>query len=305
MASGARTPVGRGANGPAYGTSNRYALAGGNPVSYADPGGREPCNDGTGANAVTQTLNNLCGGVKGFAEAGGEAISGAAEYMWATNPSNPDYQSNMLAMGSNALDFGRRAQADPAGAAQQAWDGYTAPIREDWNAGNRWEAGGRAVFDGVGFLTGGRTLATKAAGTAGKLSGATSLEQRMIRATSVQRSLGPAPSGKVIAETTSGTRTVSGWAGAPGYENGVGAAQRLGSQTSFTFKRAGAFDQGVPGRYYASYAEVQAQALRQGEDVAVSAPMCKQCQDFYSHYARYRGEQLVVSDPDTTHVFPR
>jgi RHS repeat-associated protein len=101
------------------------------------------------------------------------------------------------------------------------------------------------------------------------------------------------------------SQTLSGWAKRPpGFasvdpEDVLAVTEEIGHPV----RGAGAFDQGVPGKYYACHAERQAVILEPNASVDVSSPMCKDCVGWFSDYAVASGESQLVSDPNVTRVF--
>ena len=71
---------------------------------------------------------------------------------------------------------------------------------------------------------------------------------------------------------------------------------------NFAFRRAGAFDQGVPGKYNASHAEPQMLTLGKTR-FGVSKPMCSSCQRFAQAEANRTGVTIKITDPVKTNVF--
>jgi hypothetical protein len=71
-----------------------------------------------------------------------------------------------------------------------------------------------------------------------------------------------------------------------------------------------AFDQsrrlgldGWPGRYQASHAEKQQALTAPDHPIAVTKPMCADCQEFFRRHAIHTGRPQVVTDPDGTRLF--
>lgn len=60
---------------------------------------------------------------------------------------------------------------------------------------------------------------------------------------------------------------------------------------------------GFEGKYNSSHAEKQLLTERPNEPTGVSRPMCSDCQGFASKQAVATGQDVVVSDPNGTHVF--
>jgi len=70
-----------------------------------------------------------------------------------------------------------------------------------------------------------------------------------------------------------------------------------------SLKPAGALDQGVPGRYNASHAEKKMSILSPNQPVAVSRPMCPDCQEYFHLLAQYTQHIQVVADPQIIRIF--
>ena len=77
----------------------------------------------------------------------------------------------------------------------------------------------------------------------------------------------------------------------------------LQSEMGFPARRAGAYDQGVPGQYFASHAERQASILEPDQPIEVSEGMCDDCQEYFQCLANYRGVGQQVTDPNGSYTF--
>ena len=60
---------------------------------------------------------------------------------------------------------------------------------------------------------------------------------------------------------------------------------------------------GWPGRYQASHAEKQQALTAPDHPIAVSKPMCPDCQEFFRRQAIHTGRPQIVTDPDGTRLF--
>jgi hypothetical protein len=114
------------------------------------------------------------------------------------------------------------------------------------------------------------------------------------------------PKSNKTVSTADDAKTISGWTNKPeGYtsvtpEEVLEHQKKIGHPT----KRAGAMDQGKPGRYYASHAERQAALARQNAiNVEVSSPMCSDCINYFQKQAMYVNRPIAVVDPKVTRVF--
>jgi hypothetical protein len=119
------------------------------------------------------------------------------------------------------------------------------------------------------------------------------------------RALGAAAGSKTVA-VAGGTRTLSGWKGeTPEGFSRVSTQDVLDLQEDmgFPIRRAGAFDRGVPGQYYASHAERQAALLEPNTPIEVSSEMCDNCQAFFQRLAEYTDTVQQVTDPIATRYF--
>ena len=99
--------------------------------------------------------------------------------------------------------------------------------------------------------------------------------------------------------------TLSGWAKAPEGFTRVSPQDVLDFQDEigFTARRAGFFDNGVPGQYYASHAERQAYLLEPDEPITVSRSICTNCQAFFQQVADSTEEAQNIIDPMQTWTF--
>jgi hypothetical protein len=111
------------------------------------------------------------------------------------------------------------------------------------------------------------------------------------------------------AVASDGVQTVSGWTGSPGGfarvtpEEVASYSKKIGHELT----PVGGPDQvsrgGFPGKFNASHAEKQLAVARPNDPIAVSRPMCSDCQGFFRAQAEYTGKPQVVTDPDMTRVF--
>jgi hypothetical protein len=114
------------------------------------------------------------------------------------------------------------------------------------------------------------------------------------------------PGGRTVASNAGGQRTVSGWTEQAGFVNSNTATNEvmaLSRQMGYDIPAAGAMDNGVPGRFFASHAETQMAAMHPNQPIAVSREMCQQCQNWFSALARHRGQNQVVADPRWVRFF--
>jgi RHS repeat-associated protein len=115
--------------------------------------------------------------------------------------------------------------------------------------------------------------------------------------------LSGSPGSKSIATTESGSpKTLSGWTARPGYSQATRQSFELAEEIGYQFE-SHPYDQGVPGRFYASHAEPQAAALAPNQPLGTNNAMCSSCQNFFSRLAQSRGVTQVVADPYNVHVF--
>ncbi|WP_236796193.1 RHS repeat-associated core domain-containing protein [Amycolatopsis sp. GM8] len=101
---------------------------------------------------------------------------------------------------------------------------------------------------------------------------------------------------------TDAVETMSGWQGKkPDPPNITRADPQdvldLQQEIGHPAKRAGAMDQGVPGKYFASHAERQAAVLDPGAPIRINLPMCPDCQDFFKALAAHRQQTQIVTEP--------
>jgi hypothetical protein len=115
--------------------------------------------------------------------------------------------------------------------------------------------------------------------------------------------LGDVPTGSTVAANEVGLRTLSGWTNTsgflPSFRQTIEAMAKA-DEIGFEF-RSHLFDQGMPGRYYASHAEPQLSLV--SDHFAVSRPMCPSCRGFVSARAVAEGKYFIVKDPDRVWFF--
>ena len=99
------------------------------------------------------------------------------------------------------------------------------------------------------------------------------------------------------------TAAESGWAdlNSPGITQATDQVLAIGQQMGYEFPPH-EFDD-TPGHFYASHAEKQLNALRPGEPIGVSLPMCSDCYNYFRARANAMGRPLVVADPLVTRIF--
>jgi hypothetical protein len=104
-------------------------------------------------------------------------------------------------------------------------------------------------------------------------------------------------------------RTISGWTAIPeGYikatpEQVAEHAKGIGHQLPPVPGKDQLPRGGFEGKFFASHAEKQQIVALPNEPVGVSRPMCDDCIAFFKREARFRRQDQVVSDPQTTRVF--
>ncbi len=116
------------------------------------------------------------------------------------------------------------------------------------------------------------------------------------------------PGNKTVGATESGERGLSGYSASTLRDRyGFGpsmynAARQRAARIGFTFA-TDARDDGVPGRFYGSHAEVQMPEIAPNEPFAVSKGMCPECQRYYTAIAQDSGMIQVVADPYRVRIF--
>jgi hypothetical protein len=108
-----------------------------------------------------------------------------------------------------------------------------------------------------------------------------------------------------LAKSPDGTKTESGWAdyNRPGITQATKRVQAIGTEMGYTFPSSKRLDRSEAGRYHASHAEKQLNALKPGAPIGVSLPMCRDCFNYFRARARAMGRPLVVADPKVTRIF--
>ncbi|WP_253774350.1 RHS repeat-associated core domain-containing protein [Goodfellowiella coeruleoviolacea] len=93
----------------------------------------------------------------------------------------------------------------------------------------------------------------------------------------------------------------SGWTSPQGrYDSVPPQTIMSNSGTPFTPHN---FDGGVPGRYNASHAELQAWNAQPGNPIVVTRPMCNSCQAQFQGFANSSGNNVYVGSPQGIHTF--
>ena len=147
-------------------TQNRYALAGGNPVSYVEWDGHYPLADGgggstsptpTGGGATTSSSGGGDGGfLRGVIEQGKEEVRSTAQFFGCSLGlcGREAFREQWRA---NKLFFWDMPAED---ALKLAWESGTQAIREDWKAGRKTQAAGRGVTAVLSVVLGGKGATT-------------------------------------------------------------------------------------------------------------------------------------------------
>jgi RHS repeat-associated protein len=125
-----------------------------------------------------------------------------------------------------------------------------------------------------------------------------------------EANIGTVPTRGAVAATGSGVRTLSGWTPKNGFVNSRRATDevmKVSQEMGYTHP-AHAYDQNVPGQFYASHAEKQLAVTRPGELIAVSKDMCEStgrgdCITWFRRFAQHRQQTQVVVDRHMIRVF--
>ncbi|MDN5288347.1 MAG: hypothetical protein JWR38_4621 [Mucilaginibacter sp.] len=135
----------------------------------------------------------------------------------------------------------------------------------------------------------------------------TESQQARDKALSEYDQLGTKYESKTVA--TDGIKTVSGWKASPEGFTDVSPEQvkDYSDQIGHTPQKAGAMDQvkdgGFEGKYNSSHAEKKVLTENPNDPTGVSRPMCSDCQSFAQKQAVATGKEVIVSDPEGTHIF--
>ncbi len=158
------------------------------------------------------------------------------------------------------------------------------------------------VADGIGAPAG------PSSDTLGPADPTTDVDAAVASARAARANFGQIPEGKVAGATESGERGLSGYGtrilrrqygfDPSKYDEARQRAARIG----FTFATEPR-DNGVPGRFYGSHAEVQMPEIAPNEPFAVSEAMCPECQRYYTAIAQDTGMTQVVADPYRVRIF--
>jgi len=137
----------------------------------------------------------------------------------------------------------------------------------------------------------------------------TDVDAAVASARAARASFGQMPPGnKTVGATENGERGLSGYGASTlrdRYSFGPSmydAARQRAARIGFTFA-TDPRDDGVPGRFYGSHAEVQMPEIAPNEPFAVSKGMCPECQRYYTAIAQDSGLTQVVADPYRVRIF--
>jgi RHS repeat-associated protein len=270
-------------------TQNRYAFAGGNPISNIELDGHIDVSWG-------EFTKNLTDFVGGFVSAGSEAFQGVSWWTFDSLVGMSPFVDDQTH--AEAMDR-QRQRGEALSHPSQLWNNMTAGYREDIANGNDARVAGRAVFDLSTLLVPG--------GAATKTSRFTAAGAAQTRAAAAKAALPASLSKKTVAAVGGKkTLTLSGWGdNAPAGFTRVDPAQTLAHEAAMGHKAvaAGARDQGVVGRYFASHGERQAAMLHPNTPIGVSNEMCPRCVTWFQDQATYMGREQVVADPFILRVF--
>ena len=112
------------------------------------------------------------------------------------------------------------------------------------------------------------------------------------------------PPEKTAAAVEGGPCALSGWDhGKEGFVQATEEVRMRSQQIGHELKPHKLFDDGVPGRFNACHAEKQMSVVAPDKPIAVSSPMCSDCQSYFRATARYTDKSQVVADPDKTRIF--
>ncbi len=156
--------------------------------------------------------------------------------------------------------------------------------------------------------SGGATTDTSPSADTANTTSTYNREAAIKKARIARRWLGRIPSGKTVAATATGVRTLSGW-GKPAIRRSFGFGRSViakvveqAGRMGFTFAEHFR-DLDFPGQYFASHSEPQLAEAAPNEPFATSTAMCSECQRYFTDLAQSRGVPQVVADPDGVRVF--
>ena len=95
---------------------------------------------------------------------------------------------------------------------------------------------------------------------------------------------------------------MSGWTEKEGFVQKTDEVMQKASEIGHELKGNKLLDQGVEGRYNASHAEKQL-SIVSDQPIAVSKPMCADCQAYFKALAQSSGKPYTVADPNVVRVF--
>jgi hypothetical protein len=215
-------------------------------------------------------------------------------------------------------DTFERQWDENAAAAKAAWDhpgefGKAVVNWDDLSNGRVGEwIGGLGPDVAAAVATGGGSAAaTRGAAVAHRAEEFSSAGRALERTAATHDGLGPTFGTKTSAGTAFGDPTLSGWKQPrpDGYQSvSTEDVRQYSSKIGHDLGASGFRDQtsqtdGFPGKFNASHAEKQAAIANPGQPLAVSEPMCKDCQAFFAKEAQFTGLPRTVRDPQTLWVF--
>jgi RHS repeat-associated protein len=137
-------------------TSNRYALAGGNPISFVEVDGHWPEFVDDAVDNVEESAGDIGGALKDTGESALKEVKGTAE--WAYNSANFTNGQKFKETWSNTANTAKAIAEDPEGAAKNVVNSFVNPIKESYRKGGLDAAITRGIGEGAVAVVGGKGL---------------------------------------------------------------------------------------------------------------------------------------------------
>ena len=137
-------------------TANRYALAGGNPVSFVEVDGHWPGFVDDAVDEVEESAGDIGGALKDTGESALNEVKGTAE--WAYNSANFTNGEKFKETWSKTADTAKAIADDPEQAGKNIVNSFVNPIKESYKKGGIDAAITRGIGEGAVAVVGGKGL---------------------------------------------------------------------------------------------------------------------------------------------------
>jgi len=142
-------------------TANRYALAGGNPISFVEVDGHWPEFVDDAVDTVEDSAGDIGGALKDTGVSAANEVKGTAE--WAYNSANFTNGDKFKETWSNTAETVEAIAKDPGQAGKNVVNSFVNPIKESYKKGGLDAAITRGLGEGAVAVIGGKGLTKMAA----------------------------------------------------------------------------------------------------------------------------------------------